>query len=141
MKRIGCLNDSESKILFFAKEYVPLVEIIQKELKGVKTYICTDDLVVGIPSYEELLSRSAEVENVLYRHPAVLEAAVIGVPHEKWGETVKAVVVLKPGAQATEEGIIALCKKNLASYKKPTSVEFVCRRFLIPSSPEKVVCK
>jgi hypothetical protein len=37
--------------------------------------------------------------------------------------------------------IIELCKKNLASYKKPTSVEFVCRRFLIPSSPEKVVCK
>ena len=68
---------------------------------------------------------SAEVENVLYMHPAILEAAVIGTPHEKWVETIKAVVVLKPGAQATEEEIIEFCKENLASYKKPTSVEFV----------------
>jgi long-chain acyl-CoA synthetase len=68
---------------------------------------------------------SAEVENVLYMHPAISEAAVIGVPHEKWVETVKAVVVLKLGAKATEEEIIDFCKKNLASYKKPTSVEFL----------------
>lgn len=68
---------------------------------------------------------SAEVENVLCMHPSVSEAAVIGVPHEKWGETVKAIVVLKPGESATEEEIIEFCKKNLASYKKPTSVEFV----------------
>jgi len=68
---------------------------------------------------------SAEVENVLYMHPAIAEAAVIGVPHEKWVETIKAVVVLKPGAKATEDEVIEFCKKNLASYKKPTSVEFV----------------
>lgn len=68
---------------------------------------------------------SAEVENVLYMHPAISEAAVIGVPHEKWVETVKAIVVLKPGVSVTEEEIIDFCKKNLASYKKPTSVEFV----------------
>ncbi len=68
---------------------------------------------------------SAEVENVLCMHPAVSEAAVIGVPHEKWVETVKAIVVLKPGASATEDEIIEFCKRNLASYKKPTSVEFV----------------
>jgi len=68
---------------------------------------------------------SSEVENVLYMHPAISEAAVIGVPHERWGETIKAVVVLKPGAKATEEEVIEFCKKNLASYKKPTSVEFV----------------
>jgi len=68
---------------------------------------------------------SAEVENVLCMHPAISEAAVIGVPHEKWGETVKAIVILKTGQKATEEEIIEFCKKNLASYKKPTSVEFV----------------
>jgi len=67
---------------------------------------------------------SAEVENTLYMHPAVSEAAAIGVPDKKWGETVKAIVVLKPGIHATEEEIIDHCKKNLASYKKPTSVEF-----------------
>lgn len=66
-----------------------------------------------------------EVENVLKHHPKVLEVAVIGVPDEKWGEAVKAIIVLKPGCQAAEEEIIEFCKDNLASYKKPRSVEFV----------------
>ena len=68
---------------------------------------------------------SAEVENVLYMHPAIAEAAVIGVPHEKWVEAIKAVIVLKPGAKANEQEIIEFCKQNLASYKKPAYVEFV----------------
>ena len=66
-----------------------------------------------------------EVENVIFKHEAVFEAAVIGVPDETWGESVKAFVALKPGMQATEEEIIAVCKDNLASYKKPKSVDFV----------------
>ena len=67
---------------------------------------------------------SREVEDVLYTHPAVLHAAVIGVPDEKWGEAVKAVLVLKQGMKATEGEIIEYCKKNLAGYKKPRFVEF-----------------
>jgi long-chain acyl-CoA synthetase len=66
-----------------------------------------------------------EVEEIIYKHPAVIEAAVVGVPDPTWGESVKAVVVLKPDQTATEEEIIALCKENLASYKKPKSVDFV----------------
>jgi long-chain acyl-CoA synthetase len=73
-----------------------------------------------------------EIEEVIYTHEAVLEAAVVGIPDDYWGESVKALVVLKPGRQATEEEIIALCKKNLASYKKPKSVEF---RSQLPKSP------
>ncbi len=68
---------------------------------------------------------STEVEYVIYEHPAVLEVAVIGVPHEKWGEAVKAVVVLKPGMNATEEDIIKFVKSKIASYKAPKSVDFV----------------
>jgi acyl-CoA synthetase (AMP-forming)/AMP-acid ligase II len=68
---------------------------------------------------------STEVENVLYSHPAVLEAAVVGVPDVKWGEAVKACVVLKPGKTATQEEIIAFCKVNLAHYKAPKRVDFL----------------
>jgi fatty-acyl-CoA synthase len=68
---------------------------------------------------------SIEVEDVLYKHPAVLEAAVIGVPSERWGETPKALIVLREGAQATEDEIIAHCRAHLAHFKAPTSVDFV----------------
>ncbi|MCU1623181.1 MAG: AMP-dependent synthetase and ligase [Frankiales bacterium] len=67
---------------------------------------------------------SIEVEDCLFSHEAVSEVAVIGVPSEKWGETIKALVVLAPGAAATEEELIAHCKGRLAGYKAPTSVEF-----------------
>ena len=67
----------------------------------------------------------AEVENAVMSHPGVAEVAVIGVPHDRWGETVKAIVVRAPGSQVTEEEIIAHARTNLAHYKCPTSVEFV----------------
>jgi acyl-CoA synthetase (AMP-forming)/AMP-acid ligase II len=67
---------------------------------------------------------SIEVEDALFSHPAVAEVAVIGVPDEKWGETIKALVVLAPGAEADEAELIAHCKSRVARYKAPTSVEF-----------------
>ena len=67
---------------------------------------------------------SIEVEDALFSHPAVAEVAVIGVPHEKWGETVVGLVVLASGQQATEDELRAWCKERLAGYKCPTSIEF-----------------
>ncbi len=67
---------------------------------------------------------SIEVEDAIFSHPAVAEVAVIGVPNEKWGETVKALVVLASGADATEDMLIEHCRGRIARYKCPTSIEF-----------------
>ena len=66
-----------------------------------------------------------DVEDVLYGHEAVLEAAVVGVPDDYCGESVKAFVSLKPGASASESELIAFCKERMAAYKYPRSVEIV----------------
>ena len=67
---------------------------------------------------------STEVENVLYTHPAVLEAAAVGVPDATWGEAIKAIVVLKPGLQASAEDIMEHCRRHIAHFKVPRSVDF-----------------
>jgi long-chain acyl-CoA synthetase len=74
----------------------------------------------------------AEVENAIYGHPAVQEVAVIGVPDEKWGEAVKAIVVPKEGANADEADIIAFARTRIAAFKAPKSIEFVAA---LPKGP------
>jgi fatty-acyl-CoA synthase len=79
-----------------------------------------------------------EVEEALTRHPQVAEAAVIGVPHEKWGEAVMAIVVPKKGRVPSEQEIIDHCRQHLASHKKPTAVAFVAS---LPKTPIGKVMK
>ena len=79
-----------------------------------------------------------KLKAILSKHPKVLEAAVIGVPDEKWGEAVKAVVILKKDAQATAEELIRYCKDRLAGYKVPKSVDFVTE---MPKSPTGKILK
>ncbi|HRO04488.1 MAG TPA: fatty acid--CoA ligase, partial [Terricaulis sp.] len=75
----------------------------------------------------------AEVESAIFGHPAVAEIAVIGVPDETWGESVKAIVVPKPGAVQNAEDIIAFAKTRIAHYKAPKSVDF--REAPLPRNP------
>ena len=80
----------------------------------------------------------AEVENVLMSHPAVADVAVIGIPHERWGETPRAMVVRAPGVDVTEQQLIAHCREQLATFKCPTSVEWMD---VLPRNPSGKVLK
>ena len=117
-------------------EYYKNPEATKEAFRG--GWFHTGDLaVVHEDNYIELVDRkkdmiisggeniaTLEVEAVLSEHPAVLEVAVFGVPSEKWGEEVKAAVVLKPDATATEEELITFCRERLAHYKCPKSIDF-----------------
>lgn len=93
-----------------------------------------DDMIIsgGVNIYPR------EIEEVLYMHPAVSEACVVGVPDEHWGEVVRAVVVLKEGKSATEEELKEFCSKYLANFKVPKAVEFWQE---LPKSPQGKVLK
>jgi fatty-acyl-CoA synthase len=117
--------------------YYKQPEETQQVMRG--GWFHTGDLAVMHPDgYIEVVDRakdviisggenisSVEVEAMLYEHPAVLEAAVIGVPDSQWGEVPKALVVLKPDQQAEAQELIAFCRDHMAHFKAPKSIEFV----------------
>ena len=80
----------------------------------------------------------AEVENVLMSHPGIADVAVIGIPHEKWGETALAIVVRAPGTEATEQDIISFSHERLAKFKCPTKVAWID---VLPRNPSGKVLK
>ena len=79
-----------------------------------------------------------EIEDHLHTHPEIIEAAIIGVPHPEWGESLKAIVVRKPGSVLDESAVIAFCRESLAGYKQPRSVAFID---VLPRNPTGKVLK
>jgi long-chain acyl-CoA synthetase len=118
-------------------EYYKDPEKTQKAFRG--TYMTVGDMgYLDADNYLYLVDRKidmvisggvniypAEIEATIHEHPAVLDVAVIGVPNEDWGEELKAIVQLKPGADASAEDLIIFCTQRLADYKRPRSVDFV----------------
>jgi long-chain acyl-CoA synthetase len=93
-------------------------------------YVDEDGFLFIVDRIKDLIIRGGyniyprEVEEVLYAHPAVAEAAVIGVPDPKWGEEVRAIVAVKPGQSVTEAELIEFVKERAAAYKYPRTIEF-----------------
>jgi acyl-CoA synthetase (AMP-forming)/AMP-acid ligase II len=118
-------------------EYWKLPEKTESSFKG-KFFTAGDMARMDPDGYYEIVDRKdnmiitggehvypTEVENIICQHPAVYDAAILGIPDDKWGEAVKAVVVLKEGQEATDEEIMEFCRGKMAGFKRPKSVDFI----------------
>ena len=131
----GYFRNKEATEQSFYDDYMTVGDMAYMDEEGF--YYIVDrkkDMVIsgGVNIYP------AEIEIVLNHHPKVMESAVIGVPDEEWGESLKAFVALKEGCDATAEEIIEYCLENLADYKKPRIVEFIDA---IPRNPTGKILK
>ena len=117
----GYLHRDELNAERLAGEWHHTNDLGRRELDGSLTWIGPKTRLIKSAA-ENIYP--AEVEGALQKHPAVQEAAVIGVPDKTWGQSVKAIVVLREGSDASEDELIEHCKALIASYKKPKAVEF-----------------
>ncbi|MEM2975628.1 MAG: AMP-binding protein [Candidatus Bathyarchaeia archaeon] len=135
--KVGEVGELYSRGPMMFDEYYKLPEMTRKSFKG-EFFTARDMAKKDEEGYYYLVDRKdnmiitggehvypSEVEEIISRHPKVFDVAVIGVPDDKWGEAVKAVVILKDGQTATEEEIIEWCRGKMAGYKKPKSVDFI----------------
>jgi len=117
----GYYKDPEKTAQAFMGEYATVGDMATMDEEGYY-YIVDRKNDMIISGGENIYP--TEIDDLLSRHPKIFQAAVIGVPDEKWGEAVKAVIVCKPGEKLTEAEVIAYCKQHLAGYKCPKTVDF-----------------
>lgn len=115
-------KDPEKTKKAFKGEFFTARDMVKRDEEGYYYIVDRKDNMI-ITGGEHVYP--SEVEEVISQHPKVFDVAVIGVPDDKWGEAVKAVVILKEGETATEEEIIEWCRGKIAGYKKPKSVSFI----------------
>lgn len=118
---LGYWNNTPASLAALADGWLRTGDVGKLD-EGGYCYLVDRKKDIIISGGENIYSR--EVEEALFAHPAILEVSVIGVPDEKWGEAVRAVVVLREGHDLSEDDIIEHCRKSLSSYKKPRSVVF-----------------
>jgi fatty-acyl-CoA synthase len=117
----GYWNNPEATEEAFAGGWFHSGDLVRMDEEG---YVFVVDRIKDVINTGGVMVASREIEDALYTHPAVAEVAVIGVPDDKWGEMVTAIVVVGEGEQVTEEEIIAHCRGKIAGYKIPKRVEF-----------------
>ena len=118
----GYLDDPQANEEVFHGGWLHTGDLLRREPDGSLVYVDRKRYLIKTGGENVY---PAEVEAVLARHPSVQEACVFGVPDSYWGETIKAVIVLRHGAEATGPEIVAWCRERLASYKRPRFLEFV----------------
>ena len=117
----GYYKQAEKTAEAFRGEYASVGDMVKMDEEGYY-YIVDRKNDMIISGGENIYP--TEIDDLLSKHPRILQAAVIGIPDEKWGEAVKAVVVKQPGSELTEGEVVAYCKQHLAGYKCPKSVDF-----------------
>jgi acyl-CoA synthetase (AMP-forming)/AMP-acid ligase II len=81
----------------------------------------------------------SEIENIVGRYPGVKDVAVVGIPHEKWGESVHAVIVMHPGRNAVENDVLDWCRDKMAGYKRPRSISFMAEADIPRTATGKIL--
>ncbi len=118
----GYWNNPEETTKAFADDYFKTGDLVKRDSEGY-IYVVGRKKEMYISGGENVYPR--EVEKVLQTNPAISEAVVVGVPHEKWGETGAAFVIKKPGSEITEEEVLNYCKEYLAKFKLPKHIVFL----------------
>ena len=132
----GYLDDPQANQEVFASGWLHTGDLLRREQDGTLTYVDRKKYLIKTGGENVY---PAEVEQVIVRHEAVQEVCVVGIPDRFWGETVKAVIVLRDGQNAAPAEIVGWCREHLASYKRPRFVEFITSEQVPRSTTGKIL--